>query len=75
MMYQVFIVAHRIFIAACRIFHCSHWFLVEACGFLSSCGAWAPKCAGSVVVGYGFSNCGIQAPNSMGCLVCGTWVL
>ena len=51
MMYQVLIVAHRIFIVACRIFHCSHWFLVEACGFLSSCGAWAPKCAGSVVLG------------------------
>lgn len=36
---QVLVVAHGLFIAACR----SPWFLVEACGLLSSCGPWAPE--------------------------------
>lgn len=70
-LHQVLVVAHGIVIAACR----SHWFLVEACGLLSSCGPWAPEYAGSVVVVYGLSRCGIQAPNCMGSVVCGTWAL
>ena len=28
----------------------------------SSCGAWAPECAGSVVAVCGLSSCGMQAP-------------
>lgn len=68
---QVLVVAHGLFIAACR----SPWFLVEACGLLSSCGPWAPEYPGSVVVVYGFSRCSIQAPNCMGSVVCGTRAL
>ena len=30
-------------------------------GLLSSCGAWAPECAGSVVVARRHSSCGMRA--------------
>ena len=53
-----------VLVAAYGMFHCgagsSLWrmgfSLVVACGFsLSSCGAWAPGCMGSVVAAHGLS--------------------
>ena len=35
---------------------------------LSSCGAWAPECVGSVAV-WGLSSCGVWAPECVGSLV------
>ena len=47
---------------------------------LSSCGVWAPECAGSVVAVYRLSSCGTWAPEHMGSrehglCSCGTWAL
>ena len=44
---DLFVVAHALFVAM-------H-------GLLSSCGAWAPECMGSVVVAHGLSSCGMHA--------------
>ena len=65
----VLVAARRIFVEACGIFHCDAWALGLfvagrgllsscVCRFfsLSSCGAWAPECVGSVVVVHGLSS-------------------
>ena len=38
-------------------------------GLLSSCGAWAPECAGSVVAARGLSSCGSWALECEGSVV------
>ena len=46
-----------------------HRIFSVACLFLSSCGAWAPECTGSVVVVCGLSSFGSWAPEHMGSVV------
>ena len=39
----------------------AHGLLLAVHGLLSSCGAWAPECVGSVVAARGLSSCGTWA--------------
>ena len=63
----VWFLLHQVLVVARGIFRCGAGFsLVVACGFsLSSCGAWAPECVGSVVMVRGLNcptACGILVP-------------
>ena len=65
-----------------QVLAAAHGPFVAVCGLLSSCGAQAPDCVGSVVAAHGLSSCGVQAPKHMGSVVvvhwfssCGMWAL
>ena len=65
----LFIRLHWVLVVAHGIFHCGAWALLQCVGFsscgtqalLSSCGAWAPECVGSVTATRGLSSCGAWA--------------
>ena len=62
---NLFIWLHQVLVVECGIFVAALRLFITERGLLSSCGAWALECTGSVVATRGFScpvACGILVP-------------